>query len=165
MAETRAPTAPEATAVAASDLARILVIADEAAQQQQPLAPRDLSALCYLLGTDPDAEVLGCAYQYRFSPGPTSGEFEIDLAQLEASGYAERHSPLTVSTRGRAWLDEASRATAVVELRAIAKRVLPRYLVDRDLVERSVRRSQEITQRALDRDLAEMRELERPATT
>lgn len=164
MAETRTPTGTDANAVAASDLARLLVIADEAAQQERPLAVRDLGALCYLLGTDPDADALSCTYRYRFSPGPTSGEFETDLAQLEASGYAERHSPLTVSVRGRAWLDEASRASAVVQLRAIAKRVLPRYLVDHDLVAKSVQRSQEITQRAFDRDLAEMRALERSAS-
>ena len=158
MDEIVAPTDTE-PAVAPSDLARLLVIADEASKQHRPLAARELNALCYLLRADPEADVLGCSYRHRFSPGPTSGEFETDLAQLEASGYAERRSPVTVSTRGLAWLDEASRAPAVKHLRAIAQRVLPKYLRERDLVAKSMKRSQEITQEALERDLAEIARL------
>lgn len=155
--ETRLAESP----VVVSDLTRLLVLADEAAEQKRPLSVRDLSALCYLLGTDPEADVLSCSYRYRFSPGPTSAEFEADLAQLETSRYTERRSPLKVSPRGKAWLEESNRAADVRRLREIARRVLPQYLGDDDLVARTFRRSQEITRRALERDLAMLRDQER----
>jgi hypothetical protein len=150
----------DATVVAVSNLTRLLVIADEASRHQRPLAVGDLEALCYLLTTDPNAEQLSCSYRYRFSPGPSSGEFETDLAKLEASGYAERQSPLGVSPRGLAWLAGPHRAAAVEHLRVIARRVLPGYLGQEDLPARSVERSQEITRHALDLDRAIVRERE-----
>jgi hypothetical protein len=143
---------------AVSDATRLLVIADEAAMLQRPLVVRDLEALCYLLGADTEAGDLGCSYRYRFSPGPSSGEFETDLSQLEAAGYAEQNSPVAVSDRGRAWLSEESRAAGVERLREIAKRVLPPYLDAEDMVALSVTRSEKTTARALERDLRELQQ-------
>lgn len=148
----------EPLALAVSDATRLLVIADEAALFQRPLVVRDLEALCYLLGADTEAGDLGCSYRYRFSPGPSSGEFETDLSQLEAAGYAEHNSPLAVSDRGRAWLKEKSRAAGVERLRGIAKRVLPRYLDAEDMVALSVSSSQKTTAHALERDRRQLQQ-------
>jgi hypothetical protein len=145
--------------LAVSDLARLLVIAEEARGLDRPLSARDLTALCYLLENDDAAGELTCSYRYRFEPGPSSSDFDTDLTQLEAAGYAERRSPIFVSDRGRAWLLEASRSIGVQRLRELARTVLPRYLGSADLVTRSLVRSAEIAGRALARDRERARQL------
>src|SRR5439155_9992153 len=102
---------------------------------------------------------LSCSYRYRFDPGPSSGQFETDLAQLEASGFAERKSPVNVSERGQAWLAEESRAAGVEQLRAIAREILPGYLAAGDLVRDSIRKSQEAGARALATDRVRAQEI------
>lgn len=150
-------TEPEGLAV--SDLARLLVMAEEARVLERPLTARDLTALCYLLENDDAAAELTCSYRYRFEPGPSSSDFDTDLTQLEAAGYAERRSPIIVSDQGRAWLSEASRSTGVERLRTIARAVLPRYLDSADLVATSLARSAEIARGGLARDRERARQL------
>lgn len=144
-----------AEAMAVSDLTRLLVLTDGAARLGRRLAPVSLEALCYLIGTDPAAGDLRCAYTYRFNPGPSSADFEEDLAQLESAGLAERSSPLSVSATGEAWLDSPVRAPAVARLRDIAAQVLPAYVSQPDLVGACIKRSDETALAALDADRRE----------
>jgi hypothetical protein len=144
-----------AEAAAVSDLTRLLVLTDVARGLGRRVGPVGLGALCYLIGTDPAAGDLRCAYSYQFNPGPSSVEFEADLAQLEAAGLAERSSPLTVSAAGAAWLDSPVRAGAVSRLREIAADVLPAYVSHPDLVAACIDRGEELAGTALELDRRE----------